>query len=44
MSADLLAPILTQSQLDAIAVRRQVILDHVTMMRERFGDTAVLPW
>ena len=38
MSADPLAPILTDSQLDALEARRQTLIEHVETMRSRFGD------
>jgi hypothetical protein len=44
MARDPLAPLLTDEQLDGLALRRRVVLEQVTLLRKRFGDDAVLPW
>jgi hypothetical protein len=44
LSADPLAPVLNQKQLDGLDQRRRALLEHVDAMIARFGEARAVPW
>ena len=44
LSADPLAPVLNDKQLDGLAQRRRALLEHVDAMIARFGEARAVPW
>jgi hypothetical protein len=44
LSADPLAPVLNEKQLDGLAQRKRALLEHVDAMIARFGEARAVPW